>query len=94
MSKRQCSRRRIRVIMVPSLSYGLTNQLYELMTAIAWAAATGAEVRLLSALRWVAHARPKILLVGTSQRHCCSDPDPNPTSAPTLAQSGRCSTVC
>ena len=37
-------RRRIRVVLVPRLGGGLTNQLYELIATIAWAAATGAEV--------------------------------------------------
>ena len=31
--------------MVPKLGGGLTNQLYELIATIAWAAATGAEVK-------------------------------------------------
>ncbi len=39
-----CRRRRLRVILVPKLGGGLTNQLYELIATIAWAAATGAEV--------------------------------------------------
>ena len=38
-------RRRLRVILVPRLGGGLTNQFYELIATIAWAAATGAEVR-------------------------------------------------
>ena len=32
------------MILVPKLGGGLTNQLYELIATIAWAAATGAEV--------------------------------------------------
>jgi hypothetical protein len=87
--KHQRLRRRIRVILVPHLSYGLTNQLYELLTSIAWAAATGAEVRPpRRALRWAPHAR---------QNHCRSArfsntaaliPTHTPIWAPTPTHSG------